>query len=118
MPNFAAWLDLYVTVTQNRAADAWQRINDKPASIVLVRNGTALAAQTVRVEYDRGASEMGDAGQSSNRGVVVFGVRGHAALSDTDIQRGDRFVYEGAQFRVVDVVYTTGEVQAMCEAQR
>ncbi len=76
MPNFAAWLDLHGTVTQNRAADAWLRINEKPASIVLVRNGTALAAQTVRVEYDRGTgggSEMGDAGQSSQRGAVVFG---------------------------------------------
>jgi hypothetical protein len=120
MPNMPLWFSVLDAIPA-RAADAWKRINDKPSSIVLVRKGTARPAQTVRVEYDRGTgvgSEVGDAGKSSRRGVIVFGIRGHETLPDTDIQRGDQFTLDGAQFKVIDVVHTLGEIQASCEAQR
>lgn len=120
MPDFTTWFSVLDAIPA-RAADAWKRINDKPAQIVLLRKGIAQPVQTVRVEYDRGTgggAEVGDAGKSARRGVIVFGIRGHATLPDTDIQRGDQFAHDGAQFKVIDVVHTLGEIQASCEALR
>lgn len=107
-----------------RAADAWRRINDKPSSIVLVRNAnsasqTTLAAQTLRVEYNDMSSVSGEiggaGGASSQRSATLFGIRSHATLPDTDIRRDDRFRHDGMQFRVMDVIYTLGEIQARAE---
>lgn len=119
MPNFDAWLGNMSQLSAQRAADALRRINEKPASIVLVRSGAAQAAQTVRVEYDRAQStEQGDGAKSSNRKLIVFGVRDHPTVTNTNIQRGDRFTYQGSQFKVIDVIVTLGEVQATCEVQQ
>lgn len=119
MPNFDAWLGSMSQTAANRAADALRRINEKPASLVFVRNGAAQAAQTVRVEYDRAQStEQGAGAQSSSRKLIVFGVRDHPTVTNTNIQRGDRFAYQGGQFRVIDVIVTLGEVQASCEVQQ
>lgn len=100
-----------------RAQAAWERIQDKASSVIIVRGNTTLTAQTVRLEYgNQTASEVsGGAGTSSNQDLIVFGIRDHATLDDTNIQRGDRFAISGVQYRVMAVVKTTGEVQAHCE---
>lgn len=102
-----------------RSQDAWRRIQDKPSSITLVRNATSLAAQTVRLEYDNTSRETaeGGAGKSSQRNLIVFGVQGHTVIADTDIKRGDRFAVNGVQYTVIDVMFTTGEVQAHAEVK-
>jgi hypothetical protein len=117
MPNITMIVGGGETSDAERAADAWRRINDKPTSVVLVRGQTTLAAQIVRVEYSEEEREIGGgAGISSRRLVIVFGVKDHPEVADTNIQRDDRFAYNDQQFRVLDVVFTLGEKQARCEA--
>lgn len=101
-----------------RAALAWRRINDKPASIAFrTQAGSTLAAQAVRIESDSNASQsMSDAGKAATRRIVIFGVRNHETVTDTDIEAGYRFVYGSSEYRVVSVVATLGEVQGVSEA--
>lgn len=103
---------------ESRAAAAWRRIQDKPTSVTFRQpDGTDLAAQTVRLEYDDSVSESeSPAGQGAVRKLVIFGIRNHATLADTDVAEGYRFNYLDDAYRVVDVIYTIGEVQAICEA--
>ncbi len=103
---------------QRRAAEAWQRINDKPLSITLKQaSGTNRAAQVVRVESDNSATPgESAAGAAPTRKVIVFGIRNHATLPDTAIAEGDRFVYAGDLYTCVDIILQTGEVQGIFEA--
>ncbi len=108
------------TIAADRAADALRRIEEKPASIIIVRGKpkASLAAQTVRVEYDDSTSANeaeGAAGVSSVQRATVFGIRGHDSEADTDIAKDDQFVYDGLKFRVVSIIRQTGEIQAKCE---
>jgi hypothetical protein len=104
--------------TQERAADAWQRINEKPTSIVLrTAAGATRAAQTVRVEFDNTATPAESAaGVAPKRKVIVFGIRGHATLADTLMAEGDRFVLDGDELRCVDIIVTLGEIQGIFES--
>jgi hypothetical protein len=100
-----------------RAAAAWRRIVDKPSSVRFrTPAGTTLAAQTVRLEYDNavGQSEAAS-GLAAVRKVTVFGVRNHPTLGDTNVGEGYRFVLDGDQYTVVEVIKTLGEVQAIAE---
>jgi hypothetical protein len=124
MANAGGWIGTGTVIdAAARAADAWRRINEKPATIILIRStGTtkaAVAAQTVRVEYDNQKSvpeSSGAAGVSSVQRITLFGIRGHDTEDDTDIRRDDQFSYDSLKFRVVSVIKQTGEVQAKCEA--
>jgi hypothetical protein len=122
MANGRGWMGTGSTViAANRAEDALRRIEEKPASIVIVRGKpkAALTAQTVRIEYDDSTSAneaSGAAGVSSVQRATVFGIRGHATEDDTDIQKDDQFSYDSLKFRVVSVILQTGEIQAKCEA--
>jgi hypothetical protein len=99
-----------------RAAAAWARIQDKPTSITIKRQNTTLSAQTVRVEFSSTVREVqGSTGMSSRRDAIIFGIRDHDKLDDTDIQRGDQFALSSGLYRVVDVILTLGEVQARAE---
>jgi hypothetical protein len=102
-------------IAANRAALAWRRISEKPYSIVIKRGTTTLSAQTVRLESSSSSNRAGTAGTVAVREVVVFGVKGHATVTDTNIRRADRFVYGGEEYQVNDLVLTLGEVQARCE---
>lgn len=119
--NFGAWLTGRDAVdTSARAAAAWSRIQDRPSAITLVRDGAALAGQTVRIEpyRQRGLQEVtGASGASARQSVTVFGVRDHETEADTDIVRDDRFAFQGKFYRVVHVNLFPGEIQALAEAQ-
>jgi hypothetical protein len=123
MPSVTRWrITSRITVTDEgtRAVDALQRIQDRPTSVTLFRNESALAAQTVRLDYSEAttsAERRGVAGQPSERQLIIFGVRNHpdAAVLNTDIQRGDIFKYGGASYSIVDVILLPGEVQAYTE---
>lgn len=116
MPSISNYLS---TIGESRAVDAWARIQGKPTAIVVVRGkNTTLAAQTVRLEASSNPTEVkgeGD-GSSARLDVVVFGVKGHPTVANTDLKRDDRFAVAGVQYKVVHVVEQTGEIQAQCEA--
>ncbi len=120
MVDINAWLASGNTApnTTQRAVDAWKRISDKPVSITVNRNGTAIPAQTVRIEYSESERVItGEAsGMSAVRDVVVFGVKNHPSIADTNLQYGDLFSHDGQIFKVVFVMSTIGEIQANCEA--
>jgi hypothetical protein len=114
MPNLNSWLsDTAAIDAEHRAVLAWRRILDKPTDITTKRLGVA---QTVRLEYDESVIEPGSAaGEAAVRRVIVFGVKDHPTVIDTNIRRGDRFVYESVEYQVTDTVRTLGEVQAHAE---
>jgi hypothetical protein len=118
MPDFDLWSGGSSAIDSTaRAVDAWNRINKDPTDITLVRNGTALAAQTVRIEHDSTPSEtMSDSGQGASLRCVVYGVLSHPAVADTDIEEGDRFRDANSLFVVQRVLHLAGQVQAMAES--
>lgn len=126
--DFNAWLgaiDSDLTINQaTRASLAWSRINDNPAmeqSIAITRDGGATfeTAQTVRVEFLGQPQEIAitDANQNARTiriDCVVFGIRNHATLDDTDILKDDEFGISGVRYRVLDTQLFAGEIQARC----
>lgn len=99
-----------------RAQKIWQRIQERPAQISIERGrATTLAAQTVRVEYSAAEREVKEAGSASNeRDVMIYGVVNHPdeSIADTDIERGDRFVWNGQIWTVESIVHVRGGIQA------
>ena len=119
MVDMNLWLyDTEAIPAANRAAAAWNRINDKPLSVAFkMPNGTVLGVQTVRIEYDNSASQSEDAsGKTTVRKLIIFGVRDHATVTNTNIGEGYRFVYQNGEYKVVDVITSIGEIQAIAEA--
>ena len=106
---------------QARARKHGRRISDQAVTITIQRGAETLDAQTVRIEFGDSAREDLDLRRGLNvvpgvQRVVVFGVRNHPTVADTDIQRGDRFVVGATEFEVIGVISAPGEVQAICEA--
>lgn len=121
MPDVTSWLGGGAAIDPApRAIAAWTRIQHKPSAIQLKRHGVSglMAAQTVRIEYSdtRGGSEVtGAGGKSSQQYLIIFGIRDHPTLPDTDIKRGDQLTIEGLQLRIIETVLTLGEIQAKAE---
>lgn len=111
MPDMSKYFD----TSKERAERAWQRIQERPANIVIVRGKSiTLAEQSVRVEYmsaERGVRGEDDS-ESSMRDIYVFGIQNHDTLPDTDIQRGDRFTFNDQIWRVDSLAYYPGQIQA------
>lgn len=117
--NFGAWLaDTDAIPAAYRASLAWRRINDRPTSVAFKKPGGAvLDAQTVRIEHLINLYQpQSAAGAAAVRRCVLFGVRDHATVADTDVASGYRFVSGADEYTVVDVIETPGEVQALAEA--
>ncbi len=117
MPDFYRWIynshKIYPEVEQNRAAQALTRIADKTSTLRFKRNGTLLSYQNVRVEYDNGGRIAQTVfGGVAKQGVVVYGYKGHPDETDTDMEKGDRFVMGSQEFQIIAVLETTGEIQA------
>lgn len=117
MPLMGNWLSQtkLKIETSTRSQAAWQRIQDAPVSLIIRRGGTSLAAQTVRVELDAGALDVTGAGAASKRGAIIFGVRGHASVANTDLAIGDRFLLDGKTYEIRDVLSVAWEMQANAE---
>lgn len=106
-----------------RAALAWRRIQDRPTEITIRRGSgsaqTILESQVVRLEWDNTATEAeGINTTEARQKVVVFGVRGHDTVEDTDIERSDQFSINGVRYMVFSIMTPPGEVQAVCESVR
>lgn len=127
MPSLDSWrianCDLDIANAAQRAAMAWERIQDRPTSITVTRGtGTGrvtLAAQTVRLEWDDTSRRLDQALTTTTVSqVIVFGIRSHATLADTNLKTGDRFNADGTAYEVMTVVKPPGEIQAVCQAVR
>lgn len=120
MPDFDAYFSSSGAIDAvSRAVDAWNRINAAPTIITIIRDAVSLANQTMRVEYSgTGEEAASDAGRAGRQRCVLFGVTDHPTVTDTNIERGDRFVISQKQFEVISVINPPGEVQAFCEAIR
>jgi hypothetical protein len=89
------------------AATVGRRIAERSTSITIIRAGVEQDAQNVRIEAALGASTSevgGDNVGASDRTMYVIGYKGHATITDTDIQRGDRFLYGGRMYEVESIV--------------
>lgn len=118
MPSFESWR----RDEQARAVEAWARIGEQATTITIRRGTTTLDPQPVRVELGDSAREDLDLRRGLNvvpgvQRAVVFGVRHHPTIADTDVQRSDRFVVDATEFEVIAVIHAPGEVQALCEAR-
>lgn len=111
--NFDAWLGETDTLRnwagdQARPASVGNIIQDAPTNIVIQRDGVAdLAAQEVRLATYTAAKELGflfDTGLLATEGFVLLGYKNHPTETDTDIQTGDRFVWNGSVCYVKKVV--------------
>lgn len=111
MPDMSAWLGAetrghdWRTQDAPRPASVANLIAEKSSSIVVVRNGVAAAAQTVRIDVFGGsASErmgMGGNALTNTQRVLVLGYRNHPTIADTDLQANDHFRHDGRSYRVV-----------------
>lgn len=100
----------------DRAALAWRRINRNPSAITIRRGTADLPAQTVRLEANNDARRQDGMIVTVGRQYwTVFGIRDHATLPDTDIERSDRFDVEDRTFEVIALLTPPGEIQAVCE---
>jgi len=103
----ATWLD-----DVDLGVDTARLIDDKQTSITAVRNGVAQTAQTVRIESLRSERTIQTAGgETAVIDTVVIGYKGHPTITDTDLQRGDRFIVSGQQYEIMLVM--PGEVNSL-----
>lgn len=105
------WLD------HDHAVDNAIIVNDKSVSITIIRAGSPLSAQSVRIEELRGNRVLQTpAGQTYQVDAVVLGYYGHATITNTNIQPGDRFAYRNVRYEVVMLVPgLNDELQAYCK---
>jgi len=121
MPSLDAWLTsgtaFPIMTAAQRAVREWIRIQDRPTSVVLNRAGVAQTAQTMRIEYNNTASNFTDGTlvRTTKQQLTLFGVRSHPTVTDTNIQKGDRFTINGLQYEVKSLLTPPGEVQAISE---
>ena len=123
MPSLDTWLGGTSAIdASQRAVDAWGRIQRNPVSIALARGNSDIPAQTMRLEFDNRGSELEPVtdAQVASRPVTLFGIQNHPTEDDTDIKRDDRFFIANHKtiYRVLDIIYPPGEIQARCEAVR
>ena len=104
----------------SKSTDFARVMSDDLTSIVAIRNGSALSAQNVRVETARsGESRLDLNGRQHEIDAIVFGYAGHATLTDTDLEVGDRFAHQGYRFEVISVLVDLENVlQAFCEVKQ
>jgi hypothetical protein len=120
MPDNALWMNAGVDGidSKHRAVRAWMRILRHPTEIVVYRSGVARSAQTVRIELSSGGGEQsGDTAKVGVQSVVVYGIQGHPTELDTDLARGDKFVWSGKEYEITTLLNPPGEVQAFGDAR-
>lgn len=133
MPDFNLWLGdgvgspLGAIDAAGRAADAWQRIQHWPSTVIFTRPKSVpktgaipavqLPPQIVRIEFDnRSTAIEGAAGVAPSLKLIVYGIQHHLTLPSTDMEEGYSFVMDGDSYRCVNVLSLPGERQGVWEA--
>lgn len=99
MPNIAN------LTTAQSATSIGDLITIKPTSITIIRNGTAQAAQTVRLEtLASQRAVVGEGGITHMCDALLLGYRGHPTVTDTSVKVGDRFRVGSVDYEVVMVM--------------
>lgn len=97
MPSISNWFG-----TESQPELLGSLIPLKSTSIVAVRNGTPLAAQTVRLETLSGDKQMtGESGRTYSIDAFVLGFFNHPTQPNCNLQAGDTFAVNGVGFEVV-----------------
>lgn len=121
MPKFANYLydgKKWLTQAQVRAMRTWKRIQDAPLSVTIIRNSTALPAQTVRVDVFAGGGYGGEVTDTLIQGILVLGVKDHPTVPDTDLKPGDRFIYDKAEYEIQTVDKFPGSIQGQGQRRK
>lgn len=127
MATFSNWLSSSRVIDPAaRAVAAWNRIQQKPSTVTVVRLTPITGARTthevtVRLDASNQSDEyntIGNSGVNIMGETMAFGIQNHPTLPDTDLRRDDTFYYRGANYRVINVINTIGELQFLCEEQR
>lgn len=111
----------WLNQANNRAYLTEARITQNPTDITVRRGNATLTAQTVRIEAaNTNPMPQNDANNRDNKvRVVVVGYKDHPEVDDTDLLMGDRFVYGGLTYEVIQVLPNiVGGLQAIAEASR
>lgn len=124
MPNFNAWMgDNPILGTWlddvTDATGVAEIIAQKPTSITVQRQSGALSAQTVRLDLLSSVASDVNSGPVTlgTMRVLLLGYRNHPTITDTNVQRGDTFAYDGQRYRVTQVDTTYRDrLQAVGEA--
>ncbi len=125
MPDIDAWAGDSFPLSDwlddvDAGVDTARLIADKTTSITVIRDGSALDAQSVRIEdiNDRPRTYEMDAGQVGQAETLILGYKGHPSITDTDLQRGDRFAVSGVSYEIVAVVPgLTNQLQAYAKVR-
>lgn len=109
-------------IDADRACAAWNRIQERPTDVVLIRDSSPLTAQCMRVEIKHTSTEESSKGlklgeRSNKVDVVLFGIKDHPSETDTDMQRNDRFELDSLLYDIQTVYVYQGEIQGHAEAQ-
>lgn len=106
--------------TVDRTLDTARRIAQRPTSITVVSRlaGALPGAQTVRLEpLSAPREQAGSVGVQVDAGILILGYKDHPTIADTDVQRGDRFLYEDRMYTVTGIIPNTPDrVLAVAEA--
>ena len=93
------------TTNAQSATSIGERIALKPTSITIVRAGTAIAAQTVRLEtLASQRAVVGNGGITYQCDALLLGYKNHPTVTDSNIQAGDRFKAGGISYEVIIVL--------------
>lgn len=99
MPTISAFL------SDDRASSIGDLITIKPTSITIVRAGSTLSAQTVRLETLASQRQVqGAGGVTHSCDAMALCYLNHPTVADTDIEAGDRFRANGVDYEVVLVM--------------
>lgn len=108
-----------IDFTEELAAIHWIRIQDKPTTVMVIRNGAPLAStQVVRLEPYSIAREDTDEHQTSGvQRAILFGIKDHPdpLILDTDVKFRDRIIDNDMEWEVISIIPAYGEIQAVCE---
>lgn len=124
MPDFSAWMgitepDANWLSDDMLASFAARLIARKPSEITVKRRGASDITQTVRVDMMSTGSRDASGGNANPATVraVIIGYKDHPTEDDTDLQRADRFLLDGVEYEVIQVLPSTPyQLQAIAEA--
>jgi hypothetical protein len=102
MPNLSAWAS---PTNAQSATSIGDLITRKPTTITIIRAGSAIASQVVRLEtLSSQRAVVGEGGVTFMCDAHLLGYRNHPTVSDTSVKAGDRFRAGSVDYEIVIVL--------------